>query len=103
MVMSDSLTICNVTYMSTHLALITQPMVPSVVSINFGKDNIFHKPDEAILFVMMKACLHLKIIFLFRTFENTVLFIYGFKKNEQPSCTSCSFFKTMCVIYVKQH
>ena len=47
------------------MSLITQPMVPSVVIINIHKYNIFYRPDEAMLFVMVKACVGLKIILLF--------------------------------------
>ena len=48
-------------------------MVPSVVSINIDKYNIFHRPDEAMLFVMVKACLCLKIIQLFRALKDCFL------------------------------
>ena len=51
------------------------PMVPSVVCINIGKYNIFHRPDKAMMFVMVKACLCANIILSFRTFEN-LFFIY---------------------------
>ena len=45
--------------------------------IKFGKYNIFHRADEAILSVVVKCCLYLKIFLLFRTFENVVLlYIY---------------------------
>ena len=33
---------------------------------NIGKCNIFHKPNEAMLFVTVKTCLHLQNILLFR-------------------------------------
>ena len=51
-------------------------MVASVISINIGKHNIFHRPDVAMLFVMMKACLHWNIFLLFRKFENIILHLY---------------------------
>ena len=53
-------------------------MVISVVSINIGKYNIFHIPDEAMLYVMMKACICPNIILLFRTFENFALHLHFF-------------------------
>ena len=43
-----------------QVSLIAQPMVPSVVSVYIVEYNIFHRPDEAMLFVMVKACLCLK-------------------------------------------
>ena len=46
-----------------HLvSLIAHPMLPSVVIVNIGKYNISQRPDEAMLFVMVKACLCLKKI-----------------------------------------
>ena len=55
-----------------HLvSLITWPVVPSMLIINIGKCNIFHKPDEAMIPVMLKACLYLKIILLFRTLKTS--------------------------------
>ena len=36
----------------------------------YWKYNIFHRPDEVILFVMVKACLHLKNILLFRALQS---------------------------------
>ena len=53
---------------------------------NIGKDKIFHRPGEAMLFVMVKTCLCLKIIISFRTFENFVL-IYVYKQDKKPSFT----------------
>ena len=55
----------------------TQQMMPSVVSMNVGKYNIFYRPDEAMLFVIVKACLHLKIILLFITLKDFILLING--------------------------
>ena len=46
-------------------------MVPSVVSINIGKYNICHRPDEAMLFIMVKVTLHLINILLFRTLKDS--------------------------------
>ena len=54
-------------------------MVPSVVSINIGKYNIFHTPDEA----MEKVCLHLKNILLFRTLKYFIPLIIEYKQNEK--------------------
>ena len=66
------------------MSLITLPMVPSMLSIIIGKYNIFHRLDDTMLFVMVKACLHLKIILLLRTFENFVLIYVIFldRKND---------------------
>ena len=47
---------------------ITQPIASSVLSKNIGKDNIFHRPGEATLFVMMKDCLRLKNNSAFQNF-----------------------------------
>ena len=32
---------------------------------NFCKYNIFHRPEEAMLFFMVKACLHLELFLFF--------------------------------------
>ena len=53
----------------------------------FGKFNIFHRPDEAMLFVMVKVCLRLKIYLFYGTFENFVLLININKQNERLSFT----------------
>ena len=37
--------------------------------------NIFHRPDEAILFVMVKVCPRLKNILLVRTFKEFIVII----------------------------
>ena len=74
-------------------------MILSVVSINIGKWNIFHRSDEAMLFVMMKAWLHFKIILSFRTFENFFLHLYGFKKNEKSSLTQKTHVTLCTCIY----
>ena len=50
-------------------------MESSVVSINIGKYNICHRPDEAILFVMVEACLCLENILFFRTLNEFILII----------------------------
>ena len=50
---------------------------------NFGKYNIFHRPDETILFLMVKGCLHLKTFCFLRT-ENFVLLMHAYKQNEKP-------------------
>ena len=49
-----------------------QPMVSSVVRINFGKYIIFHRPAEATLFATWKACQHLKINLLIRTSKDYI-------------------------------
>ena len=41
---------------------------------------------------MVKVCLHLKIILLFRIFENFVLLIYEYKSNEKSSFTNRTFY-----------
>ena len=51
-------------------------MVPSVLSINIGKHKIFHRHDEAMLFVMLKACLRWKNILLFRSLKELYICIY---------------------------
>ena len=48
------------------------------------KDFIFHRPDEAVLFVMKKLICAYKI-FLLRTFKDVVLI--GSKKNEKSTST----------------
>ena len=59
-------------------------------------------PNEAMLFVIVKACLHLKIILLFRTFENFVLDLhkkaFGFKSSYSPS-RGCIFVKLFTLFY----
>ena len=42
---------------------------------NFGKYDIFHRPDEAMLFVMLKAYLYLKLI-CYSEHLRTLFFIY---------------------------
>ena len=69
------------------MPLITQPMVPSVVSINSGKYNIFHIANEAMFFVMVKVYLCYQIILLFRALMHLILLIHGHKQNEKPSST----------------
>ena len=41
---------------------------------NIGKENTVHRPDEAILFVLVKACLQLEI-FLFTETLITLFFL----------------------------
>ena len=43
-------------------------MVPSVVSTDLGKYNIPHRPEEAMLFAIVKVCLHSNI---FCSYEKT--------------------------------
>ena len=50
-------------------------MVPSMVNINFGKYKISQRPAEAMLFVMVKHCLHYQIC-LFSTVSNDYFFLY---------------------------
>ena len=45
-------------------------MLPSMVSINFSKLTFSHKPEEAMLFAMVKACL------LLRALKNYLLLMY---------------------------
>ena len=53
----------------------------------FGKYKIFCGPDEAKMFVMVKACLCLKSFWVFfRTFENFVL-INAHKQNKKITLT----------------
>ena len=47
-------------------------MVLSVTGINIGRYSIFYRPDEAMLFVMVKACLHLQNILLFITLKKFI-------------------------------
>ena len=49
-----------------------------MVNINIGKYNIFHRPNETILFVMVKVCLHLQNILLFRNLKEFII-ITGYK------------------------
>ena len=44
-----------------------------------GKYNIFCRPDEAMLFVMIKVFLHLQNVLLFRTLEVLTLIMNNFK------------------------
>ena len=76
---SYGLNIYHVTYMAIHLPLIEEPMVPSVPSIHIGKYNIFQRPDEAMLFVMVKAHLYLKIFLFSELSENSALLTYSNK------------------------
>ena len=59
-------------------------MVPSVVSINIGKYNIFKRPDKALLFVMLKVCIHLKYIQLFITWKDFTFLSNGYNQKEKP-------------------
>ena len=61
-------------YILWHKALIiTQPMVPSLVSVNIVEYKFFHRPDE--------VCLCLKSILLFRTLKDFILVINGYQEN----------------------
>ena len=50
-------------------------------SVENVKHEIFHKPNEAMLFVMVKAYLYLKNILLFRTFKEFIFLIIRYKQN----------------------
>ena len=54
-----------------------------MVSINIGKYNFFHRPDEAMHYFMVKACRHLQYILLFRTLKEFILITIGFKQIEK--------------------
>ena len=54
--------LCNVCH------LVQNGMVSSI-NINIGKDYIFHRPDETMLFVMVRTCLCWKNILLLTTLE----------------------------------
>ena len=56
-----------------QMLLITQPVVPSIVGINIGKYIIFHRPDEAMTLVMVKAFPCLRNILLFRNLKDFIL------------------------------
>ena len=62
-------------------------MVPSVLSMNIVKHNIFHRSDEALLFVMVEAYLHFQNIQLIRSLKEFILIITGHKQNEKPTST----------------
>ena len=74
-------TTCHIIGMALHLPHITQPMVLSVAR-TILLSIIFHIPYEAMLFVMVKACLWLNIFQLFRIIDNFVL-IHAYKQNEK--------------------
>ena len=59
----------------------------------FCKYNISHRPDEAMLFVIVQICLCYQIIVLFRTQKDFILLINGHKHNYKPSSTQsfCCF------------
>ena len=61
----------------------------SIIKCNFGKYNIFDRPDEAMLFVMVKDCLWLNIFLLYRPLKNFALLI----KDTQLWHTQCYNFK----------
>ena len=50
-----------------------------MASISLGKYNIFHRPEEAILFVMVKACLHYESFLFLRALKEYFL-IYAMKR-----------------------
>ena len=58
-----------------QVSLIAQPVVTSVVRKNAGKYKTFFRPDEAMLLVMVKACLHQKNILLSRTLSLFFFFV----------------------------
>ena len=64
-----------------QVSFIAFAMVSSMVSINTGNiENNCLQPDEAMLFVMIKACLHLKVVVLFRTLKDFVLIYLCYTK-----------------------
>ena len=67
------ITICHVICMPSHLPHIKQNWC-YLQFVQFGKCNIFHRPDEAMLFVMVKDYLHLEI-FLFLSPLRTLFFL----------------------------
>ena len=50
---------------------------------NFGKYTTLHRPDKAIMFVTVNACLYLEIFLFSRIFENFVLLINTNQENEK--------------------
>ena len=64
-----------------------------MLSINIGQCNIFHIADETMLFVMVKACLCLKIIMLFRAL-NDYFFIYTDINRMRPLMNLLEKWKT---------
>ena len=60
---------------------------------------MFHRPDEAMLFGMVKACLCLEIYLFFRTLETFVLPTYAIKHNEKHPFTRN--LKIHFIIYAK--
>ena len=54
---------------------------------NIVKYYIFDRPDEAMLFFMLEACLHLQNILLLRTLKEHTFITIGFKQNETLSST----------------
>ena len=70
--------------------------MPSVISINIGKYNTFHGSDEAMLLVLVKACLQLKIFLIFGTLKDFVLLI-----TTKNSSNRFVFLKTSSQTHVK--
>ena len=60
-----------------------------------GKYNIFHRPDEAMLFVMVKACLHIQNILLFRTLKEFILIIKDQQYLGKPLKHFCRLYSYM--------
>ena len=85
---SHFLTICIVICMASH----------STSSIckwyNFGKYNIFYTSDEAMLFVMAKVCLWLKIFLFYKTCENFFLLTNNLLKPLAMFCDKYFIWKT---------
>ena len=55
------------------MSIFANPMVPSVVSIILVNITFSNKPDEAMLFFMVKVCLSLENILFFITFKDVAL------------------------------
>ena len=68
---------------------------------NFSKYNIFHKPDEAMLLFMVKACLWLEIFLFYRTFENSIYLISANTLNS--ACQKVAFNKKSAITKENLH
>ena len=55
----------------------------------YVKDNIVsHRPDEAMFFCMVKACLHSNNFLFLKKLKEYFLPIIGYKENEKTTLTS---------------
>ena len=71
-------------------------MVPSMVSINCHKYNISHSPEEAMLFIIVKARLQFKNFLFIKALKEYFHLMWGIKQNEKPSSTKPGTFLKMC-------